>query len=276
MKKYGKWALITGSTDGIGLAFAKNLARRGFSIIVVGRNKNKLAKTKSDLENEQNVGQILTLKIDLSDSSEKNYEQVKNIIVSDNMDIGILINNAGMAPDLIGPFHKQAENLDRELTNVNVLSTVLFTRMVLPGMLKRERGLIVNISSVMGLYEPANLHNYPNSKAFINSFSSTLRLEYRSTPIHIVNLTPGFISTKLTTAFCKREIVVNPNTLVPSPDDWTKTVLNAIPTGITDFSGCLTHEIYNYVMIVGARIGIYDPIFNFFMKKYSTNCQIIS
>lgn len=240
VKKYGQWAIITGSTDGIGLAFAKELARRGHSIIVVGRSKEKLAQTKSILEAEKSNVQVVTVKIDLSDSSVQNYEKIRSKIDPENRDIGILINNAGTISGYKGFTRHQQED-SRVLINVNILATIYFTRMILPSMLKRKKGLLVNVSSVLGFTQMGFDNGYGSTKAFINSFGEMLQNELSSHPIDVVTLTPGAVTTKLLTTLTT---MTKASVFNPSADDYAKSALNAIANPLPMISGTMAYGIF--------------------------------
>lgn len=240
VKKYGQWAVITGSTDGIGLAFAKELARRGHSIIVVGRSKEKLAQTKLILESEKSNVQVVTVKIDLSDSSIQNYEKIRSKIDPENRDIGILINNAGTISGYRGFTRYQQED-SRVLINVNILATLYFTRMILPSMLKRKKGLLVNVSSVLAFTQMGFDNGYGSTKAFVNSFGEMLQNELSSHPIDVVTLTPGAVTTKLLTNFTT---MTKASVFNPSADDYAKSALNAMATPLHMMSGTMAHGIF--------------------------------
>lgn len=196
-KRYGQWAVISGSTDGIGLAMARELAERGHSIVVMGRNHEKLAKTKASLLAEPNVGDVETVCCDLSDVSAANIAHLEASLAPDTRDIGILINNAGVSP----PYGRAFTNHDaaefQVAINIGVIMYVQLTRMVLPGMLKRSRGLIVNVSSCLGRQPTPFMGVYPVVKRFVNAFSEQLSLEFAGKPIDVINLNTGATRTKI-------------------------------------------------------------------------------
>lgn len=253
-KKYGQWAVISGSTDGIGLSMAKELAKRGHSIVVIGRNEEKLAKTKATLDQEPNVGEVITVKIDLSDPSPQNFERIRLEIDPDNRDIGILINNAGVFTSTCGRFASFDMDDIRNTVNVNVIATLYFTKMILPGMLKRKRGLILNVSSILGFVPAPYFHVYGATKAFMNSFSSSLQMEYSSYPIDIINLTPGAVHTKLFTAIAGNS--KQPSPINPTPDEYARTALNAVATRIKFISGTMVHGLFKIFSFAGDSLGL--------------------
>lgn len=233
---------------------AKELAKRGHSIVVIGRNDEKLAKTKALLEAEPNVGHVLTLKIDLSDSSPQNYERVRLALDPDNRDIGVLVNNAGVASPKVALYsnHNMEEILDS--VNVNVVASLYFARMILPGMLKRKRGLVLNVSSTLGSLPFGYMHVYAATKAFIDSFSRALQMEYSTYPIDIICLTPGAVHTKLFTSLATQE--PKPNLIHPTPDDYARSALNAASTRIKFISGTIVHGISRKVAVLIYNLGL--------------------
>lgn len=273
-KKYGQWAIITGSTDGIGLGFAKDLASRGHSIVIVGRNDKKLTNTKLELEQVPNVGQVITVKIDMSDASIENYQRARKIIDPDNRDIGILINNAGLAPEITCRFHNHNEQYDRDIVNVNILGVVEFTRMILPGMIKRERGLIMNVSSTLGCTPMPYMHLYGATKAFINGFSSIIQSEYSSYPVDIVNLTPGPVATKMFNAINDSAFIRNSNPFCPTSEAFARAALTAVSTGLKNFSGYFGHELVKFGMETLSKLYLLDPIFYIELKLFAKDYRI--
>lgn len=268
-KRYGKWAVITGSTDGIGQAMARELARRGHSIVVVGRNEEKLAKTKSALLAEPLVGEVITVRIDLSDASPQNYDRVKRELDPDNRDIGLLVNNAGTASNKFDRYTGHHMDEIRNTVNVNILATLYFTRMILPGMLKRGRGLVLNVSSVLGSVPMPYAQVYPSTKAFIDSFSRSLQMEYSSYAVDIINLTPGPVQTKLAAGPLQNE--PEPNLFYPipicSPGDYARTALNAVSTRIKLISGTMFHGLILRGLVLVDNLGLLHLLPDFIFYK---------
>lgn len=162
VKKYGQWAVITGATDGIGLEYARQLAKRGFSLILVARNESKLASVKEELIQHT---QIVTIVADLNSTDPSLYHRIASEIDGETRDIGILFNNAGVMLDSPNRFLDQPEDKVWQHVRVNIAAVLMLTRAVLPGMIKRRRGLIINMSSsaaakplpLMGVYSASKV-----------------------------------------------------------------------------------------------------------------------
>lgn len=237
---------------------AKEYARRGHSILAVGRSVEKLARTKDLLESEPNVGRVETIQIDLSDSSLENYERIKKQLDADNRDIGILVNNAGVANSRVGRYAKHDMETIKNIVNVNVLAPAYLTRIILPGMLARRRGMILNVSSLAGETQAGLTSVYGPSKSFLNSLSRTLQLDYSSHPIDIINLTPGFVYTKLMSV---PSGVKGSNMFVPTTDGYARTAINATTTKPSSLTGCLVHDLSRLSMVSLDRVGILSGLF---------------
>lgn len=253
--RYGKWAVISGSTDGIGLAMARELARRGHSIVLMGRSEEKLANAKASVESEPNVGEVITVKSDLSDASTANFERIKNDIDPDNREIGILINNAGIFPEAFIPFQSHSMESLRGAVNLNDLAILYLTHMTLPGMVTRGKGLVVNVSSIFGDLPGPFVGAYAPTKAFVNSFSEGLRTEYEPLGVDVINITPGPVFTKQFKAANKidRASFVN-----PTAETFARSAINALSTRIASFCGVPMHE---FTLLSGKSIkclGLYD------------------
>jgi short-subunit dehydrogenase len=198
-KAYGDWVVITGATDGIGLEYAREFARRGHSLILVGRNESKLERVKSELSKHLTPNQLVTIVADFSSAGTEEYQQIADQIRGQERNIGILVNNAGVMYESPNRFLDQSEDMTMQHVKVNMSGVLMMTRAVLPGMISRRRGLVINMSSIAG-YKPLPLMGvYSASKKFVEYFSQTLEYEYgKSHNIHVQTLTPSYISTKMT------------------------------------------------------------------------------
>lgn len=155
LKKYGSWALVTGSTDGIGKAFAFELAKKGLNLVLVGRNVKKLEDVSSEIKSKYSKTEVKNVVLDFSGSDLKEgVEKIKDVIK--DLDVGVLINNAGVSYPYARFFHEVDDELLNNLIKVNVEGTTRVTQAVLPGMLQRKRGAIVNIGSGAAIVIPSD------------------------------------------------------------------------------------------------------------------------
>ncbi|MBP3251741.1 MAG: SDR family NAD(P)-dependent oxidoreductase [Prevotella sp.] len=185
-----KIAMITGATSGIGLACARKFAKGGYAVILTGRNEEKLRNIENELKALQ--ADVLTLAFDVRDRTaataavESLPEQWKAI--------DVLINNAGLAlglePEYEGDWHDWETMID---TNIKGLLTM--TRLVVPAMVERNSGHVINIGSVAGDAAYANGNVYCATKAAVKVLSDGLRIDVAHSAVRVTNLKPGLVET---------------------------------------------------------------------------------
>lgn len=154
LKKYGSWALITGPTDGIGKGYAFELARVGLNLILVGRNPDKLNDVSDSILAKYGKTQIKKVVVDFAGDISEGMVKISEAI--EGLDVGVLINNVGISYPYARYFHEVDEELIKDLIKVNVEGTTKVTHVVLPGMLKRKKGAIVNIGSGAAIVIPSD------------------------------------------------------------------------------------------------------------------------
>lgn len=185
-----KIALITGATSGIGEACARKFADGGYDVIITGRNGEKLDSLKTELEGKGT--RVKTLNFDIRDT-----EATKEAIYSlDNEwnKINVLINNAGLACGL----DKEYEgNLDEWATMIdtNIKGLLTMTRLVVPDMVKRNEGHVINIGSLAGDAAYAGGNVYCATKAAVKAISDGLRIDVAESEVRVTNLKPGLVQT---------------------------------------------------------------------------------
>ncbi|XP_026663219.2 very-long-chain 3-oxoacyl-CoA reductase 1 isoform X2 [Phoenix dactylifera] len=153
LKAYGSWALVTGATDGIGKAFAFQLAHEGLNLVLIGRNPSKLRRVSGEIKARHPCTEIklvvMDLAGDLSDGIRRLEEEIREL------EVGILVNNAGMTYPQFMYFHEVEEELWEGIVKVNMEATTRVTQAVLPGMMKRRRGAVVCIGSASSVVVPS-------------------------------------------------------------------------------------------------------------------------
>lgn len=176
-------ALITGASAGFGAAIARKLAQEGHKVIVTARRKERL------LALQQEIGEnCLPLAFDITD--EKATLQAIAELPEAWKTIDILVNNAGLA---LGIGAAQDSSLEdwKQMIATNITGLVTVTHAVLPGMVERNRGLIVNLGSIAGTYPYPGGNVYGGTKAFVKQFSLNLRADLVGTAIRVSNIEPG-------------------------------------------------------------------------------------
>jgi 17beta-estradiol 17-dehydrogenase / very-long-chain 3-oxoacyl-CoA reductase len=187
------WTVATGCTDGIGRAYVEELARaRGVrKFYLIGRNKSKL-ETLTKVLTENYGCQVKTLVFDFeTDDLDKLPAELSE------MDVGILFNCAGIAPTQVANFVELEPGLPSKIVRVNLMSCVKMIELILPGMIKRDRGIVVNIGSVTGWRPLPYMSTYPATKAAISFFTNCLVDEFAHTNVKIQCLIPLLVATKI-------------------------------------------------------------------------------
>lgn len=186
-------ALITGGTRGIGKEIAYTLAEKNYDIIINYRTENEeLMKLKKEIE--QKRVRCLLLKGDVS-----NFEDCKKLVeeaINRMNHIDVLVNNAGITKDML-LMRMKPEDFN-EVINVNLIGTFNMTKNVINYMMKKRKGRIINVSSVVGISGNAGQTNYAASKAGIIGFTKSLAKEVASRNILVNAIAPGFIQTDMT------------------------------------------------------------------------------
>jgi short-subunit dehydrogenase len=187
----GKTALITGASSGIGEAFARALAARGASVILVARSADRLQAIASELATKYSI-RAESIAADLSEPSA--VARVVDEVRSRADSVDLLVNNAGFG--LHGPFETLDAERERREIQLTVGTLVELTSAFVPEMLARSSGAIVNVASTLGFQPVPYMAVYAATKAFVRSFSQALaEEEYRGRGIRVLALCPGATST---------------------------------------------------------------------------------
>jgi uncharacterized protein len=192
-----KYALITGSTAGIGLDIAKELASLGHNIVLTARREDRLKEIARQLSQDYKIHCDYVV-ADLAETSAP--ETIFNFCTSNNYPVEILVNNAGYS--INKKFHETGEEEEERFLRVLGISVVALTKKFLPEMLKQKSGKIMLVSSLASFAPPATGWGalYGPVKTFVNRFGDALNLNYRSHGITATNVCPGFTVTEFHTA----------------------------------------------------------------------------
>jgi len=183
----GKKVLLTGGSRGIGPIIAESLANRGANIILTARSESALREVVTRL-NKPGFN-VLALPIDLRDSSQR--EQLVKDVIKNFGTIDILINNAGLETE--GAFTELSWSAIRENIEVNLVAPMALTRLILPVMLNKKTGHIINISSIAAKSGAPYAAVYSGTKAGLAEWSRALRLELAGTGVHFTTIFPGYV-----------------------------------------------------------------------------------
>ena len=185
-----KTVLITGATSGIGLACAKRFAENGDRLILTGRNEQRLDEIRKELTARGT--QVMTLAFDVRDREKA--KKFINDLPDEWQEIDVLVNNAGLALGLEPEYQGHFDDWET-MIDTNIKGLLNMTRIVVPGMVRRNRGHIINIGSVAGDAAYAGGNVYCATKAAVKALTDGLRIDVADTAIRVTNLKPGLVET---------------------------------------------------------------------------------
>lgn len=185
-----KIVLITGATSGIGEACARKFAEGGYNLILTARRADKLAAIKAELES---VGtKVKTLVFDVRDAEAAKV--AINSLEPEWQTIDILINNAGLALGLDKEYEGDPEDWNT-MIDTNIKGLLTMTRLIVPGMVARNDGHVINVGSVAGDAAYANGNVYCATKAAVKAITDGLRIDVAESAVRVTNLKPGLVET---------------------------------------------------------------------------------
>src|ERR1700745_2662327 len=185
-------ALITGASAGIGREFARQLGGRARSLILIARREQRLSELRDELNRQYPKLAVSSRKIDLADLAQLN--ELLAWLDHEGIDVDLLINNAGLGDS--GPFATSNPVRNEQMTLVNIVALTTLTRHLLPRMIARGRGGILNVSSSAGFLPIPGFAVYAATKAYVTSFSEALRVELRGAGVSVCALCPGPVHTE--------------------------------------------------------------------------------
>jgi short-subunit dehydrogenase len=222
VRQYGEWAIVTGCTQGIGRAYAEELAKMNMNIILISRNQDKLNDLSNELNQKYKI-QTVVVQVDFSQGSEVGVKHIEGALV--DKDIGVLVNNVGVITD----HPKYLTEMDYgdiwNHINVNVGAATIVTRMVLPIMEKKRKGAIINLASSAALLPlPLNVV-YSATKAYVDHFSEGLAAEVAHKGIVVQTVDPMYVCTNMTSY---TELMREPSLFVPSPQTFVRSSIRTL------------------------------------------------
>ncbi|MFV8835713.1 SDR family oxidoreductase [Aquisalimonas sp.] len=185
--------LITGGTSGFGAATARRFRDNGWKVVITGRRGDRLAAMQQELGGPEHLH---TLQFDITDRQAT--EQALASLPPAFAEIDVLVNNAGLA---LGREPAQECSMDEWETMVetNIMGVLRLTRALLPGMVERNRGHVINLGSVAGNWPYPGGNVYCGTKAFVQQFSRAVRSDLQGTRVRVTNLEPGLCETEFST-----------------------------------------------------------------------------
>ncbi|XP_005097267.1 inactive hydroxysteroid dehydrogenase-like protein 1 isoform X2 [Aplysia californica] len=196
MESFGPWAVVTGSSEGIGQAYAYELARRGLNVVLISENERRLRSTQVLLEGRFAV-KVEYIVVDFASADQTEvYNRIWEVL--EDKDIGLLVNNVGVSyrcPDVLLSISR--EDLWR-LIYVNIGAATMMTHMLLPGMVKQGRGGLVVVSAGSSTQITPQMTVYSATKRYLDYFIQGVAYEYRHSGLTFQCLMPFYVNTRMT------------------------------------------------------------------------------
>lgn len=203
-------ALITGASSGIGLELARLFAKDGYNLALVARNPTHLENLAKELRSEHQI-QVTVIVQDLADPSAP--QTIADQLARRSIEVDVLVNNAGT--QVYGEFAQAGLERQLDLIQVNLTALVHLTHLLLPNMIRRGRGHILNLGST-GSFAPGPLNAvYCATKAFVLSFSEAIGAELAGTGVTVTALCPGATNTAFITRHGLQDVRVFRNAMSP-------------------------------------------------------------
>lgn len=214
------WAVVTGATDGIGLEYARQLAEKGYNLLLFSRTEEKLQNVALEIGAKYPQTKVEYLSVDFTQTDI--YESIKKKVNSLDGQLYILVNNVGIMHSIPELFADYPEGYNVKQINVNVVSATEMTEISLKRMLsqksfaeeKQPKGIIIFISSSAGLVEIPTFSVYGATKAYMNYLGKVLTAEYASKDILVQTVTPNQVVTKMSKELYDASVSVSAESFV--------------------------------------------------------------
>ncbi|XP_015606662.1 very-long-chain 3-oxoacyl-CoA reductase [Cephus cinctus] len=213
----GRWAVVTGASDGLGKAFASALAARGMDIVLISRTQSKLDEVAAELKSKYGV-ETRVIEADLT-QGQPVYATIAKAI--EELEVGVLVNNAGLSYDHPEVFVNVPEEHLARILQLNVAGVTGVARAVLPGMMERRRGIVINISSASAAMPSPYLSVYAASKAYVDKLSADLAAEAAPRGVTVQCVLPGPVATKMSK-------IKKATWMAPTPEKFVEASLKTI------------------------------------------------
>ncbi|XP_005096028.1 inactive hydroxysteroid dehydrogenase-like protein 1 [Aplysia californica] len=196
VKRYGPWAVVTGSSEGIGQAYATELAKRGLNVVLISRNERKLMKAKAEIEGKSGVKVEYIVADFAAQDQAQVYGHIKDKLA--DKEIGLLVNNVGVMYDYPDVLLNISSQKLWQLIYVNIGAATMMSHMLLPQMVNRGRGGLVIVSSGSSTQITPQMTVYSATKRYLDYFIQGMAYEYRNSGVTFQCLVPFYVLTRMT------------------------------------------------------------------------------
>mmetsp|Transcript_15162 Transcript_15162/g.32498 ORF Transcript_15162/g.32498 Transcript_15162/m.32498 type:complete len:319 (+) Transcript_15162:60-1016(+) len=218
-KYKGEWAVITGASAGLGAAFAKQLAKRGLNVVLLARSEDKMQAIASEIESKYGV-QTKLMKFDFGSATEVEFNHLKSEVL-EGLVVSVLVNNVSVNVPFPVDFLETDPAIIEQMLRINVGTTTKMTRMLLPAMVERKRGIVYMMSSAGGTLSPAPMLSvYGATKAYMDSFAVSISGEVAASGVTVHSCVPFFVKTEMSK-------IRKTSITVPDPDAFVGNTLNS-------------------------------------------------
>ncbi|KAJ3320227.1 hypothetical protein HDV06_005471 [Boothiomyces sp. JEL0866] len=234
--KKDQWAVVTGASDGIGKEFALQLAIKGYNVVLLARSEDKMNDIASKIKK---LGyESIVYKFDFANAGDKDWEKLADKLNS--LDVKVLVNNVGVSHDFPVSFLEEDTERIERIMQVNVHSLMKMCRIVIPHMVEKKKGLVLNMGSMSGKIPSGLLSTYAASKAFVSSFSQGLAMEVHKQGVHVEHVNLYFVQTAMSK-------IRKSSFFVPTPRKFVASVLHSCGSSINS-TPYAPHALINFVL----------------------------
>jgi len=244
----GRWAIVTGSSQGIGYYYAKELASRGLNVVLISNDEVPLRKAGEEIARSYNV----KTKVIVADFThgQAAYDKIRDEVQS--LDVGVLINNVAIDLPYVTFDQLNPDDIEKCL-QVNTQSCAIMTNMVLSSMLKKKRGVVVNFGSFVGEANCPMPTVYPTTKAFCHKFTRDMQVWYKDSGVIFQTVLPGIVASPM--AFN-----VAPTMFIPTPERYSSSLVKTVGWEDTT-TGYIPHDFQLGMMrLLNSIFGDYSMI----------------
>ena len=254
-----RWALVTGASSGIGAEFARVLAGNGMHLVLTARRGDRLERLAEELR-QRHMVQTLVVPADLCEPGA--VAMLLDEVASRDITLELLVNNAGFG--FVGEVAGTDVDVMKSMVGLNVAAMTELTYRVLPGLLERGHGAIINVASVVAMQPVAYMPVYSASKAFVLHFSEALWAEARDRGVTVMALCPGTTDTEFF------DVAGVPGWLKKHRGQTTAQVVKEALRGLEKRRSYLVTGLWNYLRSLGPRLGTRKTVVTQTMKFFRT------